>query len=113
MPSRSLLSLLRSQGLSRVDALKLDVTGAEDIILAAFLNDAPQALWLRVIIMENTPQRWQWDCVAMLEDHGWRVVQEARMNVFLEREGGTTATCGMKSARDATKQTRLEPTVGV
>ncbi|PTW61699.1 FkbM family methyltransferase [Breoghania corrubedonensis] len=88
VPSRSLLSLLRAHGLSRVDAMKLDVTGAEDIILGRFLDEAPQALWPRVIIMENTPQRWQEDCVAMLKAHGWRVVQETRMNVFMEREDG-------------------------
>ena len=88
VPSRSLLSLLRAQGLSRVDAMKLDVTGAEDIILAAFLREAPQSLWPRVIIMENTPQHWQEDCVEMLKAHGWRMVQETRMNVFMEREDG-------------------------
>lgn len=88
VPARSLHSLLRAQGLTRVDALKLDVTGAEDIILTGFLRDAPQNLWPRVIIMENTPQRWQYDCVELLEAHGWRILQETRMNLFLERTQG-------------------------
>ena len=88
VPARSLYSLLKTQGLSRVDALKLDVTGAEDLILTGFLRDAPKSLWPRVIIMENTPQRWEVDCIALLERHGWHVVQRTRMNVFLERAEG-------------------------
>ncbi|WP_321502732.1 FkbM family methyltransferase [Breoghania sp.] len=88
VPTRSLYSLLKTQGLSRVDALKLDVTGAEDLILTGFLRDAPKSLWPRVIIMENTPQRWEVDCIALLERHGWHVVQCTRMNVFLERDEG-------------------------
>ncbi|WP_321339531.1 FkbM family methyltransferase [Breoghania sp.] len=88
VPTRSLYSLVKAQGLTRVDALKLDVTGAEDLILAGFLRDAPKSLWPQVIIMENTPQRWELDCIALLEQHGWHVVQRTRMNVFLERDEG-------------------------
>lgn len=85
VPARSLLSLLRAQGVKRLDALKLDVAGAEDVILEPFLKEAPERLWPRIVVMENTPQRWQIDCIGLLEQHGWSVVHSNRMNVFLER----------------------------
>lgn len=86
VPARSLQSLLAHQGIKRLDALKLDVAGAEDVILAPFLKHAPERLWPRIVIMENTPQRWQVDCIALLVEHGWTMVHENRMNVFLERD---------------------------
>lgn len=85
VPARSLLSLMKIEGVKRIDALKLDVAGAEDVILEPFLRDAPQSLWPRCVIMENTPQRWQTDCIALLRDNGWKLIHENRMNVFLER----------------------------
>src|SRR5918998_1212233 len=44
VPSVTLLDLLREDGFSRVDAMKLDVEGAEDLILDPFFRDAPPSL---------------------------------------------------------------------
>ena len=52
VPAKSLLSLLREEGYERVDAIKLDIEGAEDLVLDPFFRDAPRALWPTLIIME-------------------------------------------------------------
>src|SRR5205085_9092341 len=43
VPSKPLMDVLRDAGIAAVDALKIDVEGAEDIVLAPFLRDAPSS----------------------------------------------------------------------
>ena len=44
VPATTLLDLVRREGFERIDAIKLDVEGAEDVILEPFLREAPEAL---------------------------------------------------------------------
>src|SRR5436305_1740507 len=41
VPCRTLLAVVREAGLVGIDALKIDVEGAEDLVLVPFLRDAP------------------------------------------------------------------------
>jgi FkbM family methyltransferase len=52
VPAKTLLSLLHEEGYERLDAIKLDIEGAEDLVLDPFFRDAPPSLWPRLIIME-------------------------------------------------------------
>ena len=52
MRAKTLLSLAREEGYSKIDAIKLDIEGAEDLVLDPFLSTAPRALWPRLIVME-------------------------------------------------------------
>ena len=85
VPAKSLLSVVREEGYERVDAIKLDIEGAEDLVLDPFFRDAPQALWPSLIIMEFTLL----DGVAQLEQRlqglGYREILRTGENVAYER----------------------------
>ena len=84
VPAKTLLRLAREEQLARIDVAKLDVEGAEDIVLAPFLRDAPKALWPRFLIIEHIVGGWHRDVRAMLVEHGYRQVLETRINVAFE-----------------------------
>ncbi len=85
VPAVTLLDLLNREGLTRVDAIKLDVEGAEDLVLDPFFRDAPAALYPSVFIIANVPERWQTDVVGLLKGKGYRQILETRMNLVFER----------------------------
>ena len=86
VPAMTLLSLVEGEGYERIDAIKLDVEGAEDLILEPFLRDAPQALWPGFIIIEDSRQRWQTDLAGLLERSGYKLVAQTRLNLVFERK---------------------------
>jgi FkbM family methyltransferase len=45
VPARTLKSVVDSEGYTRIDAMKLDVEGAEDLILEPFFRTAPESVW--------------------------------------------------------------------
>ena len=87
VPARTLTSLLAEERIDRIDALKIDVEGAEDLILVPFLADAPGELLPRLMIIENARDRWQTDCIALLEKAGYRRAAETRLNLVMTRDG--------------------------
>jgi FkbM family methyltransferase len=87
VPARTLMTLVREEGYDHIDAIKLDVEGAEDLILEPFLRVAPDSLWPKLIIMEHLHQRWTVDLPKLLEDNGYVVVQRTRNNAAWLREG--------------------------
>lgn len=88
VPAMTLLSLVEGEGYERIDAIKLDVEGAEDLILEPFLRDAPQTLWPGFIIIEDSRQRWQTDLAGLLERSGYKLVAQTRLNLVFERKPG-------------------------
>ncbi|MDP4023848.1 FkbM family methyltransferase [Methylobacterium sp. NEAU 140] len=85
VPAVTLLDLLAREGLTRVDAIKLDVEGAEDLILEPFLREAPAALLPRFLLIENGTGQWQLDLPKLLENHGYRELHRSRLNLMYER----------------------------
>jgi FkbM family methyltransferase len=85
VPATTLLALMQSEGYDRLDAIKLDVEGAEDLILEPFLRDAPEALWPGFIVIEDSRGRWQSDLPGLLESKGYRLVTQTRLNLVYER----------------------------
>jgi FkbM family methyltransferase len=83
VPCRPLLALLRERGIERIDALKIDVEGAEDKVLAPFFRDAPRSLWPELILLEDTSILWAMDLFGLLERCGYRVAARTRLNVML------------------------------
>lgn len=86
VPAMTLLALVQGEGYERIDAIKLDVEGAEDLILEPFLRDAPPALWPGFIVIEDSRQRWQSDLAGLLKRSGYRLLRQTRMNMLFERE---------------------------
>jgi FkbM family methyltransferase len=85
VPAVTLLDLLNREGLAHVDAIKLDVEGAEDLVLGPFFRDAPASLHPSVFIVANVPERWQVDVVEILTGKGYRQILETKMNLVFER----------------------------
>lgn len=86
VPATTLLALVQSEGYERLDAIKIDVEGAEDIILEPFLRDAPEALWPQLIVIEDSRDRWQTDLIELLRKSGYTLVTKTRLNFIFERK---------------------------
>jgi FkbM family methyltransferase len=85
VPAVTLLDLLKREGLAQVDAIKLDVEGAEDLVLDPFFKDAPSGLYPSLFIIANVPDRWQTDVPKLLIGKGYRPILETKMNLVFER----------------------------
>ena len=85
VPARALASLVAEEGFSRIDAMKLDVEGAEDLILEAWFRDAPQEVWPRLLLIEDAPTRWAIDLKALVVSRGYRIAMRTRNNIAYER----------------------------
>lgn len=73
VPTCTLHRLVEQHGFQRLDALKLDIEGAEDRALLPFLKMAPRRLWPRLILLEpHAAERHH--LLAALEAYGWRLV---------------------------------------
>jgi hypothetical protein len=75
--------VLAEAGIVSIDALKIDVEGAEDIVLAPFLRDAPQSLLPHLILIEDTRDVWGVDLFALLAARGYTETERSRQNVAL------------------------------
>jgi len=85
VPMRPLLDIIKDEGWDRIDALKIDIEGAEDIALAPFFENAPAALLPKHIIMEWAPDRWDRDLGSLMDKAGYKVKIDTRMNKIYER----------------------------
>jgi FkbM family methyltransferase len=86
VPSLRLERILAEGGISKVDALKIDVEGFEDRVLTGFFRDAPPALWPRAVVIEHlSKQEWLSDCIADMVARGYREAGKTRSNTFLQR----------------------------
>jgi FkbM family methyltransferase len=83
--ARPLFALLKDEGFTRVDAMKLDVEGAEDLILDPFFAQAPTSLWPRFIILERGEARWGMDLLTLLANKGYVMRTQTRNNHMMER----------------------------
>lgn len=82
--ARTLASVVMSEGLTHVDAMKVDCEGAEDLILEPYFATCPIALWPRLLIVERNPHRWCVDLFGLLGARGYRETLRTRQNIVLE-----------------------------
>ncbi len=88
VPAKALGTVVAEEGYDRIDAVKLDVEGAEDLILEAFFRDVAARHWPRLLIVEDAPGRWAIDLPALIAAQGYRVALKTRTNVIYERARG-------------------------
>lgn len=86
VPARTLLDLVTQEGVDHVDAIKIDVEGAEDLILEPYFREAPEAFWPKAILMENSVGVWQIDLPKLLNEKGYRPVAMMRRNLAYVRD---------------------------
>lgn len=79
-----IFDLVRKHGFDRIDVMKLDIEGGEDRALMAFLIEAPEHLWPRFLLIEESSDVWKWDLKSELVSRGWSPVQ-GRGNLMFER----------------------------
>jgi FkbM family methyltransferase len=81
-----LLSILLEEGVTQIDALKIDIEGAEDRALVPFFNTADASLFPKFIIIENSETQWQQDLPALLLKKGYARIKRTRMNSVWQHE---------------------------
>lgn len=86
VPARTLFDLVSQEGFDHVDAVKIDVEGAEDLILEPFFREAPETLWPKAILMENSVGVWQIDLPKLLAEKGYRPAAMMRRNLAYVRD---------------------------
>ena len=83
--ARTLLQFVRDEKIDAIDAIKIDVEGAEDVILAPFFHHAPKSLWPRLLLMEDARDSRTNDLLALLAAKGFVVKARTKLNVMLLR----------------------------
>ncbi len=83
LPIRKLMGLVEEHGFERIDALKADIEGAEDLALLPFMEEAPRALRPKLMILESSPKEWRRDCVGVLRELGYERIAVAGANIVL------------------------------
>jgi FkbM family methyltransferase len=84
VPSLRLQRILDEAGVTRVDALKIDIEGFEDRALIPFFKDAPQSLWPRAVVIEHlSANEWLEDCIADMRARGYAQTGKTRSNTLL------------------------------
>jgi FkbM family methyltransferase len=78
VPSQTLLDVLAGEGVDAVDALKIDVEGLEDVILAPFFRDAPAHLLPHLVIIEDSRPSWKVDLMSVMQAKGYELVALSR-----------------------------------
>lgn len=87
IPIRPLLAILADIGVTRVDALKIDIEGHEDLALVPFFRDAPEAMLpRRVCIERGGADGGDYPGAAAAFDRlGYRLIGRTRSNSLYER----------------------------
>lgn len=91
VPAKTLARIVTEEQFHRIDAMKLDVEGAEDLILEPFFHDVPPALWPQLLLLEFIPRRWTTDLPALLETIGYRPVLRTKHKAAFERPQSAAA----------------------
>lgn len=81
----TLLELMERTGVTRADAIKIDVEGAEMAILARFFAEAPEARWPGALVLESLYSNEKRDPVALARSKGYAVALDTGRNVILTR----------------------------
>lgn len=84
VPLTTLLALLQSKGITRVDVLKIDIEGHEPPVLRHFLTHAPESLWPQAVISEFKDQTAS-DILDLLAQRGYQRRETTKLNFILER----------------------------
>jgi FkbM family methyltransferase len=78
---RPLAAILAQAGVSTIDALKIDIEGAEHLALAPILRDAPTDRLPRLLLIENRPASWPIDLFALIAQRGYVAAARSRHNI--------------------------------
>ncbi|MBF9233076.1 FkbM family methyltransferase [Microvirga alba] len=81
----TLLRALQEEAFERPDLVKLDVEGAEGLILEPFFREAPEHLWPLMFMIERTHYTATNNAAQALERVGYNLMLTTRLNMVYER----------------------------
>jgi hypothetical protein len=87
VPTKPLLNIINEFGISHIDALKIDIEGAEDIVLKHFIDNAEPSLYPKIILIEKSYNLWNYNVIDFLVDKGYKPVRDFNKNLALEFVG--------------------------
>jgi FkbM family methyltransferase len=82
--TKTLLGLMDEVAMTQADAMKIDIEGAEALVLGAFFATAPRNRWPKLIFIERNQAKWQMDIVMHMLQLGYAERTPGRMNAILE-----------------------------
>ncbi|MEM6680055.1 MAG: FkbM family methyltransferase [Pseudomonadota bacterium] len=85
VPARPLAEIAATEGLNRIDALKIDIEGLEAPVLRAFFETAPTELHPRLVILEAPAREGDSAALALLLETGYILAARTRLNAILHR----------------------------
>jgi len=81
---RPLVAILDEAGIFSIDALKIDIEGAEDLALTPFLRTAPTELLPRLVLIEDRPEEWSVNIYGLMQARGYVLLARNRLNAIFE-----------------------------
>jgi len=90
VPVRTLADLLQEQGVTRIDALKIDIEGAEVATLEPYFENTDPSAWPGLLIAEAKSPADDARYRALLEPRGYRLLAHTKLNAIHERVGALT-----------------------
>lgn len=81
----TLPSLVEAVGIERIDAIKIDAEGWEDRILLPLFENAPEAIWPALLVLEDQRGTWSTDLLTRLPRLGYRLSSRTRLNAVFRR----------------------------
>lgn len=84
---RPLADAFNAAGFSHVDAMKIDIEGAEAPALAALFDEKHKALWPRMIIMETFHDKGADSALRLCLHHGYEIALQTKLNSILQQQG--------------------------
>jgi hypothetical protein len=81
---KPLAEVLAQEGVTRIDAMKIEVGGSEDRILLPFFKGEPVGLWPRFIIIKDSRKTWRADLFDELRARDYKTIGHTKQNVMLE-----------------------------
>ena len=82
---RPLTDVFGAADFSRVDAMKIDIEGAEHPALSQMFEDAPETLWPRLLLLEVRHDGEKDSTLELCLDSGYEIVLATKMNAVLRR----------------------------
>lgn len=79
---KTLYGVCEEQGLSRIDAMKVDIEGHDERALTAFFEHAPKSLWPRLLILE-TGRAETTSLLELCTGHGYTITKRTGINSIL------------------------------
>ena len=81
-----LIDIVEAAGITRIDALKIDIEGFEYEALSPYFKTAPERLFPHLIVIEESnSERWGGNVIELLVGHGYEVRARGRVDVILHR----------------------------